>query len=245
LFGRILTRSGTALRAVLERSDLWNWHLRVERDLRAEFREFRYIRISLYASSIHDWDYNSPGPNTPPIVNFTNPPNNRVFAAPATFTLQAPASDPGGAVASLQFFSGATLLGQRSSIPFDLSLTNLSAGSYHFTAIATDNLGARATSDPVNVSVVSPGLLQFDEPKFSNGNIVLTYSTTPLLTYVLQSAGNLPPVSQSVSTNQAAGSSLNYSTNAGGATRFYRAFILPWKSWRFGRDDAALPGRVS
>jgi len=166
-------------------------------------------------------------PNTPPIVNLTNPPNNRVFAAPATFSLQAMATDPGGAVASVQFLSGTTSLGTITTTPFAVSVTNLIAGAYHFTVIATDNLGARATSAPVNVSVVSPGALQFEEPKFSNGNIVVTYSTTPLLSYVLQSASNLPPLWQSISTNQAAGSSLSYSTNAGGATRFYRAFISP------------------
>ena len=164
--------------------------------------------------------------NSPPVVNLTNPPNNKVFAAPATFTLAASASDPNGSVASVEFLSDTNSLGLRTNQPFALPVSNLIAGTYKFKAIATDNQGARGTSGPVNVSVVTAGPLQFDPPKISNETIVVTYSTTPLLSYVLQSSSDLPPVWRSIATNLAAGSSLSYTTNLGGANQFFRAFIL-------------------
>src|SRR3954471_3408173 len=53
----------------------------------------------------------SGSPNIPPTVTITNPVNNAVFSAPASFNFGAAASDADGTVAQVQFLRGATSLG--------------------------------------------------------------------------------------------------------------------------------------
>jgi len=89
--------------------------------------------------------------NAPPSVNLTSPANNTVFNAPANVTLTANASDADGAIARVEFFQGATLVGTVTSAPYSLTLNNVAAGSYSYSAVATDNQGASSTSAPVTV----------------------------------------------------------------------------------------------
>jgi hypothetical protein len=89
--------------------------------------------------------------NTPPTVSITAPANNAAFAAPASFTITATASDADGTVAKVEFFEGATLLGTSTSAPYNLALTNVAAGTHTYTAKATDDRGAATTSAAVSV----------------------------------------------------------------------------------------------
>jgi RHS repeat-associated protein len=98
-------------------------------------------------------------PNTPPTVSITSPANNAVFPAPASFTLTATASDPDGTITKVDFFQGATLVGTATTSPYSVPVSNLAAGSYSYTAVATDNRSGTTTSTPVNVIVDSlPGV---------------------------------------------------------------------------------------
>jgi plastocyanin len=83
--------------------------------------------------------------NLLPSLEFTSPSNGAGFLAPATFTLEAAASDADGSVASLQFYRGTTLL---ATLPADggaLVVQGLAAGTYPFTARATDDLGGQSS----------------------------------------------------------------------------------------------------
>jgi len=91
------------------------------------------------------------GPNQPPSVSITNPPSGGTFSAPWTGVLQATASDTDGSVSKVEFFKDSTSLGSVTSMPYSLTVSNLAAGVYRFTAVATDNLGATNTSAGVNV----------------------------------------------------------------------------------------------
>jgi glucose/arabinose dehydrogenase len=90
--------------------------------------------------------------NQLPLVAITNPANASMFIAPATVTLDAQVSDPDGSVASVIFYSSTNLLGQIGTAPYTLTLSNLAAGIYTFTAVAFDNLGASTTSGVVTVT---------------------------------------------------------------------------------------------
>ncbi|HEY9046939.1 MAG TPA: glycosyl hydrolase family 18 protein, partial [Ohtaekwangia sp.] len=90
--------------------------------------------------------------NPPPTVSLTAPANGTSYTAPATVTLQANASD-NGSVAKVEFFQGATKLGEDTSSPYSYSWSNVAAGSYTLTAKATDNQGATATSAGVTITV--------------------------------------------------------------------------------------------
>jgi hypothetical protein len=89
--------------------------------------------------------------NNPPTVSVSASATTAI--APANITLTPTASDSDGSIAKVEFFQGATKLGESTSAPFTFTATSLAAGSYSFTARATDNLGATATSSAVTVTV--------------------------------------------------------------------------------------------
>jgi RHS repeat-associated protein len=91
--------------------------------------------------------------NAPPSVSLTGPVNGAVFTAPAAVTLSAAAADGDGTVSQVEFFQGPTLLATVTSEPYAFSVNNLPGGAYSFTARATDNRGASASSAPVAVLV--------------------------------------------------------------------------------------------
>ena len=91
--------------------------------------------------------------NAAPAVAITSPANNAVVSAPANVTLTASASDADGSITKVDFYRGATLIGTATSAPYSVTATGLAAGSYSFTAVATDNQGAANTSTAINVVV--------------------------------------------------------------------------------------------
>ncbi|MFN7138728.1 MAG: Ig-like domain-containing protein [Limisphaerales bacterium] len=114
--------------------------------------------------------------NSPPIVSITSPTNNTVFHAPATFTITATASDPGGSVTSVQFLLGTTSLGIDTTSPYSITANNIAAGSYTLYAIATDNLGAKATN-AVSIIVNSLPSVSITSPA-ANAVLVAPFSGT-------------------------------------------------------------------
>jgi predicted phage tail protein len=76
-----------------------------------------------------------------------------VFTAPATVDLAASASDPDGSVAKVEFFNGATKLGEDTSAPYAFTWSGVAAGTYTVTARASDDMGFTTTSAPVTITV--------------------------------------------------------------------------------------------
>src|SRR5258707_9804119 len=74
---------------------------------------------------------------TAPVISITSPTNGAEFVSPADFTLLADAADLGG-IAKVEFFAGTNKISGTTSAPYLIVLTNLAAGSYTFTAKATD-----------------------------------------------------------------------------------------------------------
>jgi hypothetical protein len=94
--------------------------------------------------------------NHPPTVSIITPTNGTIFIAPVDVTILASAQDVDGTVTNVNFLlSGTNELGQLSSSPYSIVLTNPAPGSYTFIATATDNLGAMGTSAPVSITVIS------------------------------------------------------------------------------------------
>ncbi len=89
----------------------------------------------------------------PPLVTVTAPANNTIFAAPASFTFNAAASDSDGSVTNVAFFANTTKLADDSTAPYSFSVAGLAAGSYALTAVARDSTGLSTTSAPVNIVV--------------------------------------------------------------------------------------------
>jgi hypothetical protein len=94
--------------------------------------------------------------NVRPSVTLTSPTNNALFAAPATISLNATATDVGGGtITKVEFFEGANKIGEDTTSPHSFAWTNVAAGNYQLTALATDNGGLISTSAVVNVNVVN------------------------------------------------------------------------------------------
>lgn len=91
-----------------------------------------------------------------PTVALTTPASNTVFTAPATIHITATASDADGTIAKVEFYSGTTKLGEDATAPYAYDWQNVAAGSYEITAVATDNVGNKATSSIANVKVNIP-----------------------------------------------------------------------------------------
>ena len=94
--------------------------------------------------------------NSPLSVSITNPINNALFAAPANITINASVSDSDGTVTQIQFFQGTNSLGMVTSVPYNLTWTNVVAGTYTLTARASDSSGLVSTSSVVSVVVDIP-----------------------------------------------------------------------------------------
>ncbi len=97
--------------------------------------------------------------NVPPAVNLTSSAAVTLNAGNAAkdITLTASASDTDG-IAKVEFFNGATKLGEDLTSPYQFTWTGVAAGSYTITAKATDTVGSFTTSVPQTL-VVTQNLL--------------------------------------------------------------------------------------
>jgi hypothetical protein len=91
--------------------------------------------------------------NSPPTVALTQPANGATFTAPATVSLAATASDADGSVTKVEFFNGATKLGEDTAAPYEFTWSGVGVGTYTLTARVTDDLGSTATSAPATITV--------------------------------------------------------------------------------------------
>ena len=110
--------------------------------------------------------------NKAPLVRITSPANNAVFSAPATITIKATATDSDGTVSSVKFYNGSTYLKTVYTSPYTYTISNLPAGTYAFTAKATDNNGLQTTSAPVTVKVSNASIVS-SKPYTENGKTAL------------------------------------------------------------------------
>ncbi len=120
------------------------------------------------------------GGNLSPAVSITSPASGASFTAPANVTISANASDSDGTVSSVAFYANGALIGTDTSSPYSVAWSNVAAGSYSLTAVATDNAGAKTTSSAVSVTVTTSG---------GTGGTTVTF--TPVATedgYVLESS---------------------------------------------------------
>ena len=165
----------------------------------------------------------------PPTVSITNPVNNATFSAPASFTLAATASDLDGTVTNVQFFEGATSLGNVTTLPYSVAVNSLSAADYTFSAIASDNAGLTATNS-VTVHVVTPVTIVLSAAQFfPPAHFRFDYTANTNLSYIVQRSTDLTGSNwTTLGTNQAGSSPVVFDdTNATENPAFYRVGRLP------------------
>jgi len=167
--------------------------------------------------------------NLPPSVTITNPVNNAVFSAPATFDFSADASDPDAdGMSDVEFYVGTNLVDDIFSSPYTTTVTNLPLGTYVLTAIAYDNLFATATNQ-ITIYVQNGGIT-LTSPRIVAGTFQFNASGLTIgKTNVLQASTNLASATSWVSlvTNVANVSTMSFTNPATLNRRFFRLFQLP------------------
>ncbi|MBA4148931.1 MAG: hypothetical protein H0X66_12515 [Verrucomicrobia bacterium] len=157
--------------------------------------------------------------NSPPSVNIATPMNNALFGAPANFTVSATAADFDGSVANVQFFLDGLDLGTVTSDPFTVDASNIPAGTYSLSAIATDNEGATASDSIIVVVMDRPAITG---QSVSGGQFSFQMNVPSGRTHVVEASTNLAQWTP-ISTNFVAGSVFSFTdTDSSNQKRFYR-----------------------
>jgi len=84
--------------------------------------------------------------NASPTINLTSPAENASFSEGTPITITASGSDLDGSISLVEFYDGATKIGEDATEPFSFEWTGANVGAHQLKAIATDNGGAQGTS---------------------------------------------------------------------------------------------------
>jgi len=134
----------------------------------------------------------------PPTVSITSPMAGAIFTPGSAITLQATAASSGtGSIKQVQFFASTSatsnsLIGVTTAAPWAFQWTNVPAGSYSLTAVATDNLGQTTTSSPVAITVEAASVVAnptaLSVTQGSTGNVGVTLSAAPTANVTVSAA---------------------------------------------------------
>ena len=159
--------------------------------------------------------------NQSPTITLTSPPPG-LLAAPGNLVLRADATDPDGSIARVEFFNGSTSLGNDTTAPFELSLNDLAAGVYSFTATATDNAGASGTSTAVAVRIAArPRITSVTR---SASSTTINVEATSDIPVTLEAASDFVSWA-AVGTNAPANGTTVFTDASTEQKRFYRAAV--------------------
>lgn len=125
----------------------------------------------------------------PPTVAITFPEDNSEVTVGKSFEIAAEATDLDGSVIKVDFYENEVLIGTSSSSPFFIEWTIGQTGEHLITAIATDNSGNTATSQPVTLFAIEAPPCR--ETAF-NGEFDYEFSpdeTNPTLTFIPSAPG--------------------------------------------------------
>jgi hypothetical protein len=167
--------------------------------------------------------------NIPPTCKITNPTNNAVFTAPASFnfTVDAQDTDPDHLI-GVDFWLGTNYLNGLLSGPFTVPVSNLGPGTYTLMADAVD-YGDGVSSNSITITVLAPSLL-ISNGRQTGGQFVFDVSgITAGKSVVLQTRNSVANTNTwtSLRTNVAAGTSISVTNLISPSAAFFRVFQLP------------------
>jgi uncharacterized repeat protein (TIGR02059 family) len=102
--------------------------------------------------------------NHSPAVAIISPASNSEFKTSSPITITANAADSDGSIKSVAFYSGATLIGTVTASPYTFIWSNVNAGTYSLTAVATDNLNTKTVSSAITISVTDQAIIANQPP---------------------------------------------------------------------------------
>src|ERR1035437_1067966 len=194
---------------------------------------------------------NVPPPSLPFAIHFLYPTNGQTYTVPASVGLHAWVIDS-NLVLNVQYFAGATSIGivtntagvmltnTSAANPFFLLWSNVLAGSYTLTAVASDSGGLQATSAPVHIYVLSPPPRTNRPPEVRiasppNAAVFRAPVNIPIYAYAHDADGYVSSVQFLAGTNSLGfGSPIARGTNTPPTSYYSNYFSLVWSN--------ALPG---
>lgn len=93
--------------------------------------------------------------NVRPTVALTAPANNATVQQGTAVQINATAADSDGSVQRVEFYDGATKIGEDLTSPYSFSWTNAAVGTHTITARATDNANATTTSASITITITA------------------------------------------------------------------------------------------
>ena len=170
-------------------------------------------------------------PNRPPSVQLA--PITGLLVAPTNVVLSADAFDTDGEITKVEFFVDGSSIGAVETAPFLKSWATSSAGNFHVTAKATDDLGETATSSAVVLSV-----FEFPHARVvqANDGFEFEFATTTGQTYTMQYSADLVNWSNAVPSFTGTGALQHWRDTGPPVTdssptnqprRFYRIVVSP------------------
>ena len=129
------------------------------------------------------------GANLPPLVRIFSPTNGQIFVSPpASVTVSVTASESGtnATVVRVELYDGELLLGSKTNAPFDFTWPTPAPGEHTLRAVATDNTGLSATSEPVTNTIQALPTFSFDPTSYT-----VDESSNSVTVRVLKNAGTV------------------------------------------------------
>jgi hypothetical protein len=190
--------------------------------------------VTLAFSGTYDYDDGQGGSgiiyvNIPPSCEITNPTNNAVFIAPASFDLTVDARDTDqDKLIGVDFWLDNTYLDGKLSQPFTVPVSNLGPGTHTLMAVAVD-YGEAAVTNSITITVVQPSLSLLNARRIGGQFIFDVSGTTAGKSVVLETRSSLAAGSSwaPLRTNVAAGTSISLTNPISSASAIFRAYQLP------------------
>lgn len=131
--------------------------------------------------------------NVTPNIALLAPTNHAEVILPAVVSLAADATDPDGIVSRVEFFANGSRIGEASTPPYNVTWSNLLAGTYEIVARAFDNLGEWRDSAPVSmVAQLPPASGAFrTSDALAHGDWIGRYGSDGFV--IINDRTNLPP----------------------------------------------------
>jgi hypothetical protein len=190
--------------------------------------------VTLAFSGIYNYEDGQGGAgiiyvNIPPSCKITNPTNNAVFTAPASFDITVDARDTDqDKLIGVDFWLDSTYLDGKLSQPFTVPVSNLGPGIHTLMAVAVD-YGEAAVTNLITITVLPPTLSLSNARKMGGQFVFDVSGTTVGKSVVLESRSTLAAGSSWVAlrTNVAAGTSISLTNPISPGTAFFRTYQLP------------------
>jgi len=159
----------------------------------------------------------APAINKVPVVGLSS--SAATAVAPASLILTATATDSDGTISKVELLQNGVVVQTKTASPWQFSVAGLAAGSYAFTAKATDNAGSTSISSAASVLVSAAtngvGLAATPNPMTSTGSMTYTLASQPTSNpvFVVYDASGIP-VRTFVEQNPRVGANSTYIENS-------------------------------